>query len=751
MKLSRFLILNTSLLLIIFGFVSPNEESLNNSGVIEKRVEELLKNMTLEEKVGQMTQITIATVSKTMGTVDQENEIDYEKLEEAITKYHVGSILNVFDVAITVDRWHEIIKSIQNIAVNKTRLGIPIIYGIDAVHGATYTLGSTIFPQAINMAATWNRELLEKEGEITSKQVRACGISWNFYPVLDIGRQPLWPRLWETYGEDVYLATQLGKSYIYGAQGDDIGEHDKLATCLKHWVGYSYPLNGRDRTPAWISENTLREYFLPTFEAGIKSGSPTVMVNSSELNGIPMHSNYHLLTEVLKNELKFDGFVVSDWEDIKRLFYRDRIATNPKEAVKIAVMAGVDMSMVPTDYSFYTYLLELVNDGEVPVSRIDDAVSRILSVKMKLGLFEEPMPIDNYTAEFNNDSYDSINYEAAVESIILTKNENNFLPLSGKNKILVTGPTANLLSSMNGGWTFTWQGNEERIYPESENTVLEAIEKSAGKENVKYFPGSTFNQLVDVDKLKDAAEGTNLIIACLGEPAYCEGNGNINDLTLDTAQLKLVDKLSQLGKPIILIMLEGRPRLINSIVDKAKSILIGFLPGLKGGDAIADIIFGKANPSGKLPLTYPKFPSGFMCYDFKPLEAFDIGGYNPQWEFGYGLSYSAYEYSDLKIDKTEFNSNENLVVTVNIKNTGNRKGKESVQLYVHDLFGSVSRPMKQLKGFDKIELIPGETKKVTFTIEPEQLSFIGRDGKRITEPGDFEIYIDSLKASFKLL
>jgi len=740
------------LLLVLFLFTALKpDDTREKSDLIAQRVQNLLNEMTLEEKVGQMTQITIEAVSKTKGTVDQPNEIDYDKLEEAITKYHVGSILNVYDVAITVDRWHEIIKEIQDIAINKTRLSIPVIYGIDAIHGATYTLGSTIFPQAINMAATWNRNLLEKEGEITSKQVRACGISWNFYPVLDIGRQPLWPRLWETYGEDVYLASELGESYIHGAQGDDISNPGKLATCLKHYVGYSYPLNGRDRTPAWISEMTLREYFLPTFEAGIKSGSPTVMVNSSEINGIPTHSNYHLLTEVLKNELKFDGFVVSDWEDIKNLYNRDKVASSPKEAVKMAVMAGVDMSMVPKDFSFYNYLLELVNDGEVPVSRIDDAVRRILTVKMKLGLFEDPMPINNYEAEFNNDSYNKINYEAAVESVVLTKNENNFLPLSNKSKILVTGPTANLLSVMNGGWTFTWQGNEERIYPQSENTLLEAIQNNVGKENVEYFPGSTFDELVDIDNLKDAAEGIDVIVACLGEPAYCESIGNINDLTLDSAQLELVDELSQTGKPIVLVMLEGRPRLINSIVDKVNSVLIGFLPGLQGGDAIADIIFSNVNPSGKLSVTYPKFPNGFTCYDYKPIEDFGSNNYDPQWAFGYGLSYTTFEYSDLKIDKTELKKDEDLTVSVKVKNTGSRKGKEVVQLYVHDLYGSVSRPVKQLKGFEKIELKPGELKEVKFTIKPEQLSFIGRNNKRIIEPGDFEIYVDSLKAGFKLL
>lgn len=738
--LFAFILLNSS---IKISALSPGESTT-------ERVKDLLLQMTLEEKVGQMTQITLQAVSKRQGTVNQKFELDYQKLKDAVTKYHVGSILNVYDVAHTVAEWHDLIKKIQDLAVNNTRLKIPVIYGIDAIHGATYTSEATLFPQAINMAATWNKELVRKEGEITSRQIRASGIPWNFYPVMDIGRQPLWSRLWETYGEDVYLASTMGYNYITGAQGDDIGSPDKAATCLKHYVGYSYPLNGRDRTPAWISERTMREYFLPTFEAGIKAGATTVMVNSSEVNGIPLHSDYHLLTEVLRGELKFDGFVVSDWQDIINLHTRDRVAATPEDAVKMAVMAGVDMSMVPYDFSFYDILLKLAKEGEVPVSRIDEAVGRILTVKMKLGLFEDPMPIQNFQQAFNNAEFDKINYQSAVESITLTKNNKNVLPLSKDTRILITGPAANLLSVMNGGWSYIWQGNEETLYPENENTVLEAVTKKIGEKNVNYVEVSDFTKLDNISEVLKAAEASDVILACLGEPAYCESPGSINNLILDESQLKLVEELSKSGKPIILVMIEGRPRIISRIVDKTDAVLIGFLPGLKGGDAIASIIFGDESPSGRLPVTYPKDPNGLMCYDYKPIEAREGEPYNAQWGFGYGLSYTNFEYSNLRLNKDEIGPDENLEVTVDVKNTGNREAKEVVQLYLCDLYGSVSRPVRQLKGFEKVSLKPDEKKEINFVISADQLSFIGRDNKRIIEPGDFEIYIGKQKAGFKL-
>ena len=717
---------------------------------VDAQVKELVSKMTLEEKIGQMTQVTIQAVSKVQGTKDQNHQLDLAKLEEAIKKYHVGSILNVYDVAHTAEYWHEVINKIQTIAVKETRLGIPVLYGIDAIHGVTYTKGSTLFPQAISMAATWNTEIAKQSGEITSLETKASGIAWNFYPVMDIGRQPLWSRLWETFGEDVYLASQMGSSYIKGAQGDDLSAPDKLATCLKHYVGYSFPINGLDRTPAWISERMMREYFLPTFEAGILAGSPSVMVNSAEVDGIPGHANYHLLTEVLRNEMNFKGLVVSDWEDIKRLHTRDRVASTPKEAVRISVMAGVDMSMVPYDFSFYNYLLELVKEGTVPMWRIDEAVSRILAVKMQVGLFDNPYPNKELLKDFAKNEFTAINLNAARESIILTKNENNILPLSKTNKVLVTGPTANMLSVLNGGWTITWQGNEESLYPAEKNTVLEAIQNKVGSKNVNYVEGCSFDKDINTNKAVTEARNSDVVIICLGEAAYCETPGSIFDLNLNKAQLDLANKIMETGKPVILIMLEGRPRVITDISQKAKGILIGFLPGMEGGNAIADVLFGDVNPSGKLPVTYPKSPNGITLYDYKPIEKFDGNDYKPLWPFGYGLSYTTFEFSNLKISSQEITENDELIIKIDVKNTGTVAGKEVVQLYLTDMYGSVTRPNKQLKGFEKVLLNPGEVKTVEFKLNEQHLSFIGLENKRIVEPGDFVISIENLTANFGL-
>lgn len=717
---------------------------------VDAQVKELVSKMTLEEKVGQMTQITIQAVSKVQGTKDKTHQLDYAKLEDAIKKYHVGSILNVYDIAHTSDYWHEVINKIQNIAVKETRLGIPILYGIDAIHGATYTKGSTLFPQAISMAATWNTEIAKQSGEITALETKASGIAWNFYPVMDIGRQPLWSRLWETFGEDVYLASQMGSSYIKGAQGNDIDAPNKLATCLKHYVGYSFPINGLDRTPAWISERMMREYFLPTFEAGILAGSPSVMVNSSEVDGIPGHANYHLLTEVLRNELNFKGLVVSDWEDIIRLHTRDRLASTPKEAVRISVMAGVDMSMVPNDFSFYNYLLELAKESTVPMWRIDEAVSRILAVKMQLGLFENPYPNKELLKDFAKEEFTAINLNAARESIILTKNENNILPLSKTTKVLVTGPTANMLSVLNGGWTITWQGNEETVYPQEKNTVLEAIQNKIGTKNVNYVEGCSFDKDINTSKAVTEAKNSDVVVICLGEPAYCETPGSIFDLTLNKAQLDLVNNIIETGKPVILVMLEGRARVITDIAQKTKGILIGFLPGMEGGNAIADVLFGDVNPSGKLPITYPKSPNGITLYDYKPIEKFDGNAYNPLWPFGFGLSYTTFEYSNIKISSKEITQNEELTVTIDVKNTGIKAGKEVVQLYLTDMYGSITRPNKQLKRFAKILLNPGEIKTVEFTLNNHDLSFIGQENKRIVEPGDFKVTIENHTVNFGL-
>jgi beta-glucosidase len=747
----KFIIKHFSLIVFFVLLTNTNQYAqIYTTTKVDDRVKELLSRMTLEEKIGQMTQVTIQAVSKTQGTKSQKHQIDDSKLEDAIKNYHVGSILNVYDIGNDVKYWHEIIKKIQDIATKETRLGIPVLYGIDAIHGATYTLGSTLFPQAISMAATWNTDIAKQSGEITSFETKASGISWNFYPVMDIGRQPLWSRLWETFGEDVYLASQIGSSYIKGAQGGDIGAPEKLATCLKHYVGYSFPINGLDRTPAWISERMMREYFLPTFEAGILAGAPTVMVNSAEVDGIPGHANYHLLTEVLRNEMNFKGFVVSDWEDIIRLHTRDKVAETPKEAVRIAFMAGVDMSMVPYDFSFYNYLLELAKEGTVPMWRIDEAVSRILAVKMQLGIFENPYPNEEMKSEIGNKDFTSANLNTARESIILAKNEDNILPLSKTSKVLVTGPTANLLSVMNGGWTITWQGNEESVYPQDKNTVLEAIQNKIGTNNVKYVEGCRFDNDINANQAISEAKKADVVIICLGEPAYCETPGSIFDLTLNQAQLELADKIIETGKPVILVMLEGRPRIISKIEPNAKGILVGFLPGMEGGNAIADILFGDVNPSGKFPITYPRNPNGITLYDYKPIEKFDTNNYDPLWPFGYGLSYTTFSYSNLKLSSNEIGENDEIKVNVDVKNTGKLAGKEVVQLYLTDLYGSVTRPNKQLKGFEKILLNPGETKTVTFKINKEHLSFIGKENERIVEPGDFRVSIANNTADFRL-
>lgn len=737
----------TFLCLLTISLTTTEIISQKKNSDIEKKVKDLLSQMTLEEKVGQMTQVTLQVVSKKQGTKNQHHELDEAKLEEAILKYHVGSILNVYDVAHESEYWHEVITKIQNI-VQKTRLKIPVIYGIDAIHGATYTKGATLFPQALAVASTWNKDIAKRIGEITSIETRASGIPWNFYPVMDIGRQPLWPRLWETFGEDVFLASELGVNYIKGAQGEDISRQDKLATCLKHYVGYSFPLNGLDRTPAWISERMMREYFLPSFEAGILAGSPTVMVNSAEVDGIPGHANHHLLTEVLRDELKFKGFVVSDWEDIKRLYTRDRVASSPKEAVRLAVMAGVDMSMVPQDYSFYDLLLELVKEGKVPMKRIDEAVTRILSVKFQLGLFENPFPNKELLKNIATEEHKQANLNAARESIILAKNDDDFLPLKKDKKVFVTGPTANMLSPLNGGWTITWQGNEESLYPQEKNTILEAIKSKVGESNVKYMEGCSFDADINSNEAYMEATNSDVIVLCLGEPAYCETPGNIYDLTLPKAQLDYAKKLIATGKPVVLVMVEGRPRVITEIAKDVKSILLAFLPGMEGGNAIADIIYGDENPSGKLPVTYPKSPNGITLYDYKPLEYFDENKYNPLFPFGHGLSYTKFKYSNLKLSSDKIKMNEKLVVSVDVENVGKIKGKEVVQLYLTDLYGSVSRPNKQLKGFEKIELNPGEQKTVTFTIDKSHLSFIGIENKRIAEPGEFVITIGDLKKNF---
>jgi beta-glucosidase len=717
---------------------------------IDAKIDALLKTMTLEEKVGQMTQVTIDVVSAGADGRLEPHAIDSAKLAQAILRYHVGSILNVGPSWYTVPHWQEVITAIQNVAVKRSRLHIPVLYGIDAVHGANYTKGATIFPQSFAIAAAWDEEIARRVGRITAYEVRASGIPWNFHPVLDIGRQPLWPRFWETYGEDVFLARSIGLAYVKGLMGTDMSGATSVAPCLKHYVGYSFPRTGKDRTPAWIDERMMREYFLPPFEAAVKAGVPTVMANSGEVNGIPGHANYHLLTEVLKEEWGFDGFVDSDWLDIERLLTRDHVAASPKDAVRIAVMAGVDMSMVPLDYSFYDLLLELVKEKAVPLSRIDDAVRRILRVKYIVGLFERPYPDPTLASGVASKESAEFNLLTARESITLLRNEGGILPLGKNRRILVTGPTADLLSVLNSGWTITWQGNDESLYPKEKPTILKAIRAKLGARGVAYVPGTGFDAALDIRAAVAAAETSDVVIACLGEKAYCETSGNVDDLTLESAQMDLVESLAKTGKPVVVVLAEGRPRIIHRIVDKTKAIVMAYLPGMEGGTAVADILFGDAVPCGKLPFTYPKYPNSLLTYDCKTTELAEGNTYDPEFPFGFGLSYTTFAYSDLAVKNDLVTMDDDVTITVSVRNTGSVPGKEVVQLYVSDLCRSIVPPGRELKAFRKVALQPGEAVTVSFNITPADLSFIDVHNRRLTEKGTFRVSVGSLTREFEL-
>ena len=714
-----------------------------------REVSALLARMTLEEKVGQMTQLEIGMITKGEGDNIQ---IDAEKLEKAVVKYGSGSILNVKDQALTIAKWHEIIGAIQT-ASQRTRLKIPVIYGIDSIHGASYIQGSTLFPQEIGMAATWNPVLMEKGAQVAAAETRAAGIPWTFSPVLDLGRQPLWPRFWETFGEDPYLAKVMGAAFVRGVEGDDVSSSKSVATSLKHYVGYSFPLTGRDRTPAWIPENYMREYFLPPFAAAVKAGARTIMVNSAEVNGVPGHVNYHLLTEVLRNELGFDGFVVSDWQDIKKLVTEWRVAADEKEATRQSVMAGIDMSMVPQDYSFSDLLLELVKENKVPMSRIDEAVSRILLVKYQLGLFDHPMPDASLKANFATAGSRAIALEAARESLTLLKNEGSVLPLTTGRKILVTGPTADSLISLNNGWTYVWQGNNIALYPKDRPTVLGAIRAKAG-DKVTYVPGVAFDKEIDIEAAVKAAASADVVVVCIGESSYTETPGNITDLTLSEPQLKLAERIQATGKPVVLVLVEGRPRVINRIVDGAKGILLAYNPSNEGGRAIADVLFGDYNPNGKLPYSYPRTPNGLITYDHKLFEtentSYGNTAFSPQFEFGTGLSYTTFGYSNLQVSPKSAGMNGEVKVSVSVTNKGQRAGKETVIVYVRDLVATLSPPGKRVRRFAKIALEPGQSRTLTFTLRPEDLSYIGMNNKPVLEAGEFEVLVGGLSEKFSI-
>jgi beta-glucosidase len=715
------------------------------------KVEALLNKMTLDEKIGQMTQVTLGVVS-----TPQDGILDTAKLAIAVEKYKVGSVLNVTGHALTVDQWRKVITQIQDDAA-RTRLKIPVIYGLDGIHGQTYTLNSTLFPQNIAMAATRDPELAAAITKVTAKELRASGVRWNFAPVLDCGRQPLWSRYPETYGEDVYIGTTMGATVIKAYEEDGLKSPTAVASCMKHYLGYSASRDGKDRTPVYMPETEMREYYLPQFRAAVKAGASTLMVNSAEINGTPVHASKYLLTDVLRKELGFKGVIVSDWEDIIRLHTRHDVAATPRAAVVLAINAGIDMSMVPNDFSFFGLLKEAVQKGEVPMSRIDDAVRRILILKEKLGLFDNPYPEDAAAANFGRPEYQSLALQAAHEAITLLKNDNNTLPLAHTTKILVAGPAARSISALNGCWSYTWQGNDERWYPADSKTIVDALQDKFGSDNVTTTAVKDFNKPANYDTtaLKTAAAGADAIVLCLGENAYAESPGNIRDLVLPEDQLALARTAAATGKPVILVLTEGRPRFITSIAPLMKGIVMAYWSGRKTAEAISDILAGDYNPDGLLPFSYPRSMGEMVLYDRKPTEDVrevfndDRGaGYDPLFPFGWGLSYTRFEYSDLHLSSDKLSAAGKLTVSITVKNTGNRDGKHAVELYTHEHYASITPNMLRLRAFKKIMLKAGETQTVSFTLDKNNLAFVNAELHTVTEPGDFDVMIGDKKATF---
>lgn len=734
------------------------------------KIEALLAKMTLEEKVGQMAQITLDVITRgeSVYVSDEPLTLDRSLVKEAILKYKVGSVLNTANNrARTVEKWNQIISQIQDIAVNESRLGIPVIYGIDAIHGTTYTAGATFFPQQIAMAATWNRELVRRGAEITAYETRASGIPWNFSPVLDLGRDPRFPRMWETFGEDVYLAAQMGQQMIKGYEGanNEVSNPVKVASTLKHFLGYSVPYSGKDRTPAFIPEIELRERHLPAFQAAIEAGAHSIMINSGLINGTPVHASRDILTNLLKGELGFSGVVVTDWKDIENLHARDKVAVSSKEAVKLAINAGIDMAMIPYDFDFCGHLVELVKEGEVSMSRIDDAVSRILTLKNELGLFEKPITNGSNYPDFGSEEFAESALQAAAESITLLKND-GILPISKGSKVLVTGPNANSMRSLNGGWSYSWQGEKVEEFAQTYHTILEALVAKNGDRNVIYKPGVRYKEDGSYWEEKDAgisdavnaASKVDYVVLCLGENSYTEKPGDLHELTLSSLQIQLAQALIATKKPVILVLNEGRPRLINQIESELAGVIQLYLPGNYGGEALAGVLFGEINPSGKLPYTYPKFANTLITYDHKPSEEqnkmegmYDYeSDFAVQYPFGHGLSYTSFEYTDLKLSAYELSGDDKLEVSFIVTNIGQVEGKEVVQLYLSDRYASVTPDVKRLRAFDKVNLKPGESTKVKFEISTREMAFVGKDLNWRVEKGDYGLEIGGLRAGFRI-
>lgn len=749
------ILLSISLLALAYT-ASANVPVIKSDPKIEAQVEQTLKKLTLEEKIGQMMEL----VTDLFGANDKNGVfyIDEHKTDSILSRYKIGSILNAPNTcAPTAKQWEKYIAQIQKISMK--RIGIPCVFGLDQNHGSTYTQGGTLFPQNINVAATFNREIARRSAEATAYETRAVSIPWTYSPTVDLGRDARWPRIWENFGEDCYLSSEMGKEMVYGFQGEDPNNIDQyhIATSMKHFMGYGVPWTGKDRTPAYISPADLREKHFAPFLAGLQAGALTVMVNSASVNGMPMHANKDILTGWLKEETGWDGVLITDWADINNLYTREMVARDKKDALRIAINAGIDMIMEPYSCDACGYLVELVKEGKIPMSRIDDACRRVLRMKYRLDLFKNPtQKLKNYP-KFGGEEFAKLALEGATESMVLLKNEGNILPLQHGKKILLTGPNANQMRCLDGGWSYTWQGHRADEFAGKYNTIYEAFCNEYGKENVILNQGVTYNEKgkyweenePQIQGAVAAAKDADVIVACIGENSYTETPGNLTDLWLSENQRNLVKELAKTGKPVVLVLNEGRPRLIADIEPLAQGIIDILIPGNMGGDALANLVSGKSNFSGKMPYTYPKEINSLANYDFKKSEevgtmegAYDYNAkITQQWGFGYGLSYTSYKYSNLKVSQSDFRHGDIIKVSVDVKNTGKVAGKESVLLFSSDLIASMVPDGRRLRAFDKVELQPGETKTMIFELKADDLAFVGWNGKWRLEEGDFKLMI----------
>ena len=755
------ILLSISMLALAYT-ASANVPVIKSDPKIEAQVEQTLKKLTLEEKIGQMMEL----VTDLFGANDKNGVfyIDEHKTDSILSRYKIGSILNAPNTcAPTAKQWEKYIAQIQKISMK--RIGIPCVFGLDQNHGSTYTQGGTLFPQNINVAASFNREIARRSAEATAYETRAVSIPWTYSPTVDLGRDARWPRIWENFGEDCYLSSEMGKAMVYGFQGEDPNNIDQyhIATSMKHFMGYGVPWTGKDRTPAYISPADLREKHFAPFLAGLQAGALTVMVNSASVNGMPMHANKDILTGWLKEETGWDGVLITDWADINNLYTREMVAKDKKDALRIAINAGIDMIMEPYSCDACGYLVELVKEGKIPMSRIDDACRRVLRMKYRLDLFKNPtQKLKNYP-KFGGEEFAKLALEGATESMVLLKNEGNILPLQHGKKILLTGPNANQMRCLDGGWSYTWQGHRADEFAGKYNTIYEALCNEYGKENVILNQGVTYNEKgkyweenePQIQGAVAAAKDADVIVACIGENSYTETPGNLTDLWLSENQRNLVKALAQTGKPVILVLNEGRPRLIADIEPLTQGIIDILIPGNMGGDALANLVSGKSNFSGKMPYTYPKEINSLANYDFKKSEevgtmegAYDYNAkITQQWGFGYGLSYTSYKYSNLKVSQSDFRHGDIIKVSVDVKNTGKVAGKESVLLFSSDLIASMVPDGRRLRAFDKVELQPGETKTMTFELKADDLAFVGWNGKWRLEEGDFKLMIADQSAS----